>query len=154
MYKKREKISAVVLFVFSIIYLILTIRLPKYELVPVDADVVPLVLGTILLILSILLFFIPTSEQDEEKQRPIIPEKKEDFLMIIIVAVLIFLYIFLLERLGFVLTSVMFLFVTTLVLGYKKHLSNVIVSIAVPTAFYFVFDVLLDISLPSGILPF
>lgn len=154
MYQMRNKVSAIVLFLFSILYLILTIKLPKYELVPVDADVVPLVLGITLLILSIMLFFIKSTEADEEKQSPIIPEKKEDFIMILVVAILIFLYIFLLERLGFVLTTILFLFVTTLSLGYKKHISNVIVSIVVPTVFYIVFDMLLDISLPSGILPF
>lgn len=154
MYQMRNKVSAIVLFLFSILYLILTIKLPKYELVPVDADVVPLVLGITLLILSIMLFFIKSTEADEEKQIPIIPEKKEDFIMILVVAILIFLYIFLLERLGFVLTTILFLFVTTLSLGYKKHISNVIVSIVVPTVFYIVFDMLLDISLPSGILPF
>src|SRR5699024_9471230 len=82
------------------------------------------------------------------------PENKLDLIMILIVGVLILIYIWLLERAGFLITTIFFLFVTTLVLGYRRHIVNLIVSISIPVVFYYSFSYLLEISLPKGILPF
>ncbi|HLR71279.1 MAG TPA: tripartite tricarboxylate transporter TctB family protein [Pseudogracilibacillus sp.] len=151
---RRNRILGIFLFVFSLIYLYFSFRLPPYDLVPVDSDVVPIVLGIILMILSIILFFSKGSEEDEAKQKKLIPENIKDLYMILIVVGLIFIYIWFLERAGFVVTSVLFIFVTTYVLGYRRHIINLIVSVSIPLAFYFVFSSLLEISLPKGILPF
>src|SRR5690625_3875121 len=151
---RRNRILGIFLFVLSLIYLYLSFRLPPYDLVPVDSDIVPIVLGSILMILSIILFFSKGSDEDEAKQKKIIHENIKDLYMILIVVGLIFIYIWFLERAGFVVTSVLFIFVTTYVLGYRRHIINLIVSVSIPLAFYFVFSSLLEISLPKGILPF
>lgn len=151
---RRNRYIGFFLFLFSLIYLYLSIQLPAYDLVPVDSDVVPIVLGIVLMILSIVLFFSKGTEEDEAKQKNVIPENKKDLYMLLIVAGLILIYIWLLERAGFVITSFLFIFVTTYVLGYRRHVVNLIVSLAIPLVFYFVFSSLLEISLPKGLLPF
>src|SRR5690625_7306140 len=75
---RRNRILGIFLFVFSLIYLYFSFRLPPYDLVPVDSDVVPIVLGIILMILSIILFFSKGSEEDEAKQKKLIPENIKD----------------------------------------------------------------------------
>lgn len=154
MLSTRNKKLGLVLFIFSIIYLYLSFQLPAYNLVPVDADAIPLVLGFLLMILSIVLFFIKDTKQDYEKQKSTLPENKKDTVMLITVAVFIIIYIVILQSFGFIISSLLFIFLTTLLLGYRRHIVNFIVSISVPIAFYYLFDTLLKISLPSGFLPF
>lgn len=150
----RNKKIALILLVFSIVYTFFSFRLPSYDLVPVDADAVPITLGILLMILSVILFFIKSNEEDEKQQQRVIPEDKKDLIMLFVVALFILGYIWLLERAGFIITSVLFIFVTTLILGYKRHIVNLVVSLAVPVGFYFIFSSILEISLPKGFLPF
>lgn len=144
---------AIVLFILSLTYLFFSYNLPDYPYVPVDADAVPLVLGFLLLILSISLFFQKDEEQSEESKK-IQQSGIKEVGMLILIAGYIFLYVLLLESLGFVVVSCLFIFLTTITLGYKRHIINAIVSLAIPLLFYYAFNNILKIVLPKGILPF
>lgn len=154
MLSTRNRKLSLFLLILSIGYLYLSFQLPAYKLVPVDADAIPKTLGFILMILSITLFFIKDTKEDAEKQKSTLPENKKDTLLLITVAVFIIIYIATLESLGFIINSILFIFVTTLLLGYRRHLVNLVVSALVPITFYYLFDSLLKINLPSGFLPF
>lgn len=67
---------------------------------------------------------------------------------------MIFVYIFLLEILGFVITSTLFIFFCSLFLGYRKYKTNVLVAVLFPLVMYLSFNYLLQIRLPQGLLPF
>lgn len=136
----------------SIFYLILSYQLPKYNLAIVDADVVPKILGWLLLFLSVLLFIRKDEETAEQKQKRDIP--KREIKVLLSVAGFIFLYIFLLEILGFVLVTILFVFFCSKFLGFDKLKTNLAVSFLFPICMYAVFVYLLQISLPKGILPF
>lgn len=152
MLKTMNKKLALVLIVFSIGYLFMSVRLPSYPYVPVDADAVPITLGLILLVLSIALFFSKDQQEHKEESKPSI--SKKDIMSLLYVFVFILLYIWLLEILGFAIVTALFIFCCSWVLGYKKHVTNLIVSVAVPFLFYYLFNYLLQINLPQGILPF
>ncbi|MEC5423137.1 tripartite tricarboxylate transporter TctB family protein [Virgibacillus sp. C22-A2] len=154
MFVSRNRVVGLILFFIAITYLFLSFRLPPYPLVPVDSDAVPIVLGVLLTIFSIILFFTKETEQEKSEEKKVIPENKKDLLMLLTVAVFIFLYIWLLEIAGFILTTILFIFFTTLLLGYKRHMVNLIVSVSVPVVFYYIFSYLLEIALPKGFLPF
>ncbi|MGE8205484.1 tripartite tricarboxylate transporter TctB family protein [Heyndrickxia sp. NPDC080065] len=143
---KNKKVS-LVLIVVSVIYLILSFRLPSYAYVPVDSDVVPIALGFILLVLSIGLFFIKDSGK-------IAKVSKEDLVPILVVIGFILFYILFLELLGFIIVTALFIFFCSWYLGYKHFLSNSIVSLVLPIAIYLLFTAFLQVQLPSGILPF
>jgi len=149
MFNTANKKISVLLALLAIGYLVMAFRLPKYPYVPVDADAVPIVLGFLLLLLSGFLYF----QKDNHQQGKIRIPKNEK---IVILAVLgfVLLFIALLEILGFLLTTVLFLFGNTWFLGYRNWKRNLIVSLAVPLAIYALFDYFLKISLPRGILPF
>ncbi len=147
----NQKVS-LVLFAIALLYLIYAYQIPSFPYTVVDADVIPKVLGYLLLILSVFLFFIKDEESEEQKARRNIPKKEVG--MLLGVGGLIILYIIFLEILGFVLVTALFIFLCSRFLGYKNYLANVLVSIILPVSLYLMFTQLLRISLPSGILPF
>lgn len=152
MFKTMNQWISIILFLFATGYLILTYQLPSYAYTEVDADMVPTALGFLLIFLSILLFFSKDSETKEQKARRNIPKK--DIAVLVTVGAFIFIYIMLLEFLGFVIITGLFIFFCSWFLGYKKHMTNIVVSILFPIFLYTVFSLLLDINLPKGILPF
>ncbi|MCP8616177.1 tripartite tricarboxylate transporter TctB family protein [Salirhabdus salicampi] len=136
---------------FAAVYLILSYQLPSYAYTLIDADVVPKFLGWLLVFLGILLFISKDHETAEQKAQRNIP-KKEVAVLLAVVA-FIFLYIFLLEIIGFVITTVLFLFFCSRFLGYQNMKANILVSVLFPITIYTLFTYLLQISLPQGILP-
>lgn len=109
----NQKIS-IPLFILAIGYLLATWLLPKYEYILIDADIFPLLLGGLLALFSVILFF----SKDEEGAKIYIA--KDDLKVIVPVVLLMLLYILLLEPVGFVITTVCFIFICSLLLGYKK----------------------------------
>lgn len=143
---------SLILLVIAAVYLILSYQLPAYAYTEVDADVIPKALGWLLVFLAILLFFSKDNETEEQRQRRNIPKKETG--MLLGIGGLIFIYISLLEIVGFIVISTLFIFLCSLFLGYKSHIVNGVVSIAFSGFIYIIFNTLLQISLPSGILPF
>ncbi|WP_243388170.1 tripartite tricarboxylate transporter TctB family protein [Bacillus kexueae] len=144
----NRKIS-ILLILFSTLYLTLSFQLPKFPYAIVDSDILPKGLGFLLLVLSIGLFFDKNEKKKEGKQAA----KKEKTLLVGIVG-MILLYIFLLEIVGFVLTTVAFLFAMTRLLGYENWKVNGLVALSFSFVIYLSFNYLLNIYLPQGILPF
>ncbi|MFK3960686.1 tripartite tricarboxylate transporter TctB family protein [Pseudalkalibacillus hwajinpoensis] len=144
-----ERKVAIVLLLISILYLFLSFQLPTFPYAIVDADALPKGLGFLLAALSILLFILNPTE--DRKKSDI---KKDEVLMLLVVAALIFVYILLFELLGFVVVTILFLLVTSRILGYTKWKTLIAVSIGFTLVLYFSFNYLLQIYLPQGLLPF
>ncbi|UAL49344.1 tripartite tricarboxylate transporter TctB family protein [Sutcliffiella horikoshii] len=140
------------LFFFAGVYLFLSYQIPSYTYALVDADVVPKGLGFLLLILSILLFVQKKEETEQEKEKRTIPKK--ELYVLLGVAGFILIYIFLLEIVGFVIMTATFVFTCSSFLGYKKYKVSVLVAIIFSLLLYFLFNYLLLIHLPPGVLPF
>lgn len=143
---------AIVLFIFAACYLYFSYQLPEFPYAIVDSDVLPKGLGYVLLVLSIGLFFEKNVETGTKKERRNV--KKEDLLLLLTILGIILLYILLLEVIGFVLTTIAFLLVTTRRLGYRNWKVNSLVAVLFSLILYFSFNYLLNIYLPQGILPF
>lgn len=147
----NQKIS-VFLILFGIGYLYMSYNLKEYPYVPVDSDLVPKALGYLLIGLAVLLFFDKSSETEEQKKKRTVPGK--EILVILAVGGMIFLYIFLFEIIGFLLATALFIFFCSRFLGYDRLVSNLLVSLIFPAVLYYLFNYLLQIRLPQGILPF
>lgn len=152
MLKTMNQRISVILLIIAAGYLVMTYQLPSYAYTEIDADVLPQVLGWLLIALSIGLFFAKDSETEEQKKRRDI--SKKDLLVLIAVFAFVFVYIMFLEMLGFVLVTALFIYFCSWFLGYKKHVTNLIVSVAFPVFLYVMFTNFLQVSLPQGILPF
>ncbi|WP_431803847.1 tripartite tricarboxylate transporter TctB family protein [Halobacillus andaensis] len=147
----NQKIS-ILLLAIAIGYLYLSYNLKEYPYVPVDSDLVPKFLGYLLIVLAIALFFDKSSETEDEKAKRVVPKK--EILVMAAVGGMIFIYIFLFEILGFLLTTFLFILACSAFLGYRKWGTSLIVALVFPGALYYVFNYLLQIRLPQGILPF
>ncbi|QQK81722.1 tripartite tricarboxylate transporter TctB family protein [Salicibibacter cibi] len=143
----NQKIS-IPLLVLAVSYIIASILLPTYEYIIIDANAFPILLGSLLIILSVILFF---TKSDEGASLFV---AKKDFKVIATVLGMLLIYILLLEHLGFVFITTLFIFICSLFLGYRNHIANAIVSIIVPISLYLLFTRYLMIALPEGILPF
>ncbi len=149
--KSAERKISIIFILLAIGYLILSYQLSPYPFVPVDSDFVPKVLGFLLIALSIILFFNSNPKEQEEKKSNI---SRQDLWILLFVTALIILYISLLEIIGFVIVSMLFIFSCSWMLGYKNFKVNAIVSLLFPVTLFYIFNYLLQINLPSGILPF
>ncbi|GIN14229.1 hypothetical protein J26TS2_40960 [Shouchella clausii] len=143
---------SLVLIGIAVVYLVMAFQLPKYAFVPVDSDLVPKMLGASLLVLGICFFFVKDPDTEEQKKKRTIPKK--EVWMLLTVMGLILIYITVLEVLGFVIMTTLFILVCSRFLGYRKWLVNAITSIAFSVGVYWLFNYGLAIRLPAGILPF
>lgn len=147
----NQRIS-MILIILAVCYLILSYQIPSFPYSPVDADAIPKGLGWLLIVLAIFLYFSKDQESVEQKEKRNIPKK--ELFVIGTVFGFIFIYVFLFELIGFIIMTSLFVFICSWYLGYKKHVTNVFVSIGFSLFMYTVFTVLLKIKLPSGIVPF
>lgn len=152
MLKSSDRKISLVLIALAVGYLILSYQLPPYPFVPVDSDLMPKALGYLLIILAIGLFFSGKNESEEDKQEN--ATSKSELLVLLTVTAMVLFYIFMLEVLGFVIVTVLFVFFCSWFLGYKNFKVNAAVSILFPVILYYIFNYLLQITLPGGILPF
>lgn len=80
------------------------------------------------------------------------PVKKIFHLSIPVVSLLVvIIYVLLLNVIGFIFSTVLFLYGITLLLGTKKQLTAILFSIITMVVFVILFSVLLQIPLPRGI---
>ncbi|KKB36165.1 tripartite tricarboxylate transporter TctB family protein [Bacillus thermotolerans] len=152
MANKPSRWIALLLLAIAGVYLVLAYQLPEFPYAIIDSDVLPKGLGFLLIILSVVLFATAKEETAEEKEKRTIP--KNDLVILLITAVAIFIYISLLEVLGFLLTTILFLLFLPTVLGYRKYGVTVAVAFIFSGVMYYSFTYLLNITLPQGIMPF
>jgi putative tricarboxylic transport membrane protein len=143
---------AVVLFIVALIYILFSYQLPAFPYTIVDADVLPTGLGYLLVLLSLILFLQNRPETEEQKQKRKL--QKQEVIILLSILGIVLLYISLLEIVGFVINTIVFLIITTRVLGYVKWRTNIVVSVLFTIILYFSFNYLLQIYLPQGFLPF
>ncbi|NBI29138.1 tripartite tricarboxylate transporter TctB family protein [Chengkuizengella marina] len=147
----NRKVS-IVIFLFSIIYLIYSYQIEPSPFAKIDADIMPKGLGYLLLILSVFLFIENKEETEQEKAKRNISKQEIGLLLLIVLFVL--LYITLLEFIGFIIVTILFLTATSRMLGYTSWIRMFIIFGIFTLVIYVSFNELLGLSLPSGILPF
>lgn len=109
-------------------------------------DFFPKVIAVILFILSAMLFV--GSIKNKDKKSIYNPNMKYTFMVIFAFAV----YIFLIDRIGYLVSTVVFAFVVITILKSKSKILNIIFAIAFPIALYLLFTYAFKVSLPTGLL--
>jgi putative tricarboxylic transport membrane protein len=150
---------ALVFAVLAAGYLAMAWQIPTFPLPrPVDSDLFPKVLGFALMILSVFLFFekpTPIAGADEIDQEATQgPMLFTPWARVIVTSLAIAAYAFLLVPLGFVLASTLLCVGLTAYYGYRRHGVNLATSLGVVLALYLTMTKVMDVYLPTGVLPF
>ena len=171
-----NQVIAIILLIFSIFYLYQAYQIPNFMIPrPIDSDLFPKVLGLVMIVLAIFLFFTKYKEEapalvDEETKETLekiekemekdndvdtssLPLWRQPKVQVVITMISILIYIFIFEKAGFVLTTLLYTFAMTFYFGYKKHVINLLVSAFISMGFYFLLTKGLGVYLPKGILP-
>ena len=164
---KKNLIPGIVLTIFSIIYLVLTSQIKKFSGLgsdPLGARAIPYLWGISLLVLSLILVVRGIKQRNlaiknntlvksELNFTGMIKENREIVLTFVSLAV----YIALLEPVGFLIMTAIYLFIQTLILTPKEkrnYIVTLITSIVIAVALDYVFVCLLNVLLPLGIFGF
>lgn len=140
-----DRAVGLVLLVFSILYMRASWSLPRFQMTTVvDSWVFPLAVGMALFLLSAVLFLRPQDVQPE------IPDQVRRPVSILIA---LLLYALVLDWLGFVVSTALFFLGTSVILGWRRWVVGMGVSVAFSVLVYITFTRVLAVPLPQGILP-
>jgi len=159
-----NQILAIVIAIFAVVYLygaydIRTFPIPR----PIDSDLIPKVLGFLMLGLAILLFFQKpdAAEEAEPPDAPpaeTLPWIERPKVQVVLTVVGIAAYAAFLRPLGFVLASALLVGGFSALYGFRRWGVNAAVAFAVafavPLFLYLVLTRAMGINLPRGVLPF
>lgn len=137
---------------FSLVYMYAAWKLPRFVMTTVvDAHVFPMVVGGFLFVLSILLWF----EAGSGLLGPIVYSWAGfDLKALLIHVVLVFGYILALEPLGFAISTTAYMVLAVYFMGYRRTVVNWVVAVLFSAGAYYLFNHLLNVPLPTGVLGF
>jgi putative tricarboxylic transport membrane protein len=152
--KERETVKRLIVPVFffmvGLVYLIASFNLPKAKLGdPHGPLYFPAIVCVILTVLSVVYFFQELKKRNIEfKEFKVFLEGRTRFL-IASTLVLIFVYTFLFERIGFLYSTIVFLSGLLFVInGKQKWKANIVIAVSFSFISWYTFAVLLQVSLP------
>lgn len=165
MKNKKEIYSAIFFMFLSVIYLLATRYIKDYNAfvaTNVTSKTIPMALGTLLLILSLVELYNEKKKIDKTisiKKVDVdnIEDEKIGRKEVVMTFIFLLAYIVLLNPLGFILSSIIFLIGEMLVLTYKddrkSNLAKIILlSIIFSLTIYFIFTKGLGLILPRGVI--
>lgn len=154
--KYSELIFGVCILTFGIFYFALTTRLPRKALI--DATFVPYIVALFMIILGVLQVVIGVKESKKFDAKEY-KSKSVDYLTVIRILSLIIIYVAFLEKIGFLICTIAFLFLAFILLSppskkldKKTYAQYIIIAGIGSVVIYFAFKNGLDLMLPKGIL--
>jgi putative tricarboxylic transport membrane protein len=115
---------------------------------PLGPSVYPKMLGAGLVILGVILILMAVRSKDDQKKKDTLFSGASLRILSLIIAGA--LYIVLFERLGFILSTILFIFAIMNITGESRWQKSVTVSVIIPLCLYIIFNKLLNVLLPLG----
>lgn len=139
-----------VLILFGVIYIVLTINIPKSNIGDPNSPMYfPLLIGLLLVVMSIIYFFQEFKKRHQKFTAFSKLLEKRTFIRIVVTIILAIIYAFIFERFGFLISTILFLgCIMFLINGYKRWLQNILVTVIFSGIAWYTFSQLLDVSLP------
>lgn len=150
--KASDFVVALIAVVFGTTTYMMARKIPLLMENDVGSAFFPKVIALSLLILGILKFIVTLLRKGEEKAQ----EKNSDMVNGMKTIVLLLGYVILFGKLGFILSSMVYLFLQMLILSKKEERRMKLfafISILVPIVMYILFVFVIKMPLPKGILP-
>lgn len=152
--KYKELTTGIIFATVAILYLIGSVFIKKNEAVVIGAEFMPRIYGFILLAVSCVEILHGISVAKTYKGDTSEKEEK-DMKNVVITMISIILYIVLMQYVGFIITSIVLLFVLCNLLTpndtKKKYVVYAVFSIVLPIAVYILFKKYMNVSLPLGV---
>jgi hypothetical protein len=163
--KHHEHIVAVIFCVVGIAMVLLSNTIPTMRAVEkssvVNSRFFPRVMGSLLVAFSLIMLIenvvrgssskTSSAEAAEMQEHPT-ENLKREMLLLGSIGALCLGFLGLLNITGFLLTSILFMFAFLMVLGNRRWVVVLPVSIGIPLAIYLIFEKLLNVLLPAGML--
>lgn len=166
-----DRIIAVAVIAFTAIYCYGAAQIPLLSFGdPIGPRLFPYLIGGLLLLGAVVLLFetrassrkasgteVSTAAEPATDSNPESGnEDRARQVPLLIAAIFVWTIIYILgfERLGYVVSTTIFLFGLTLYFHPRRWLVNIAISLLLPAAIYFAFDRLLNVNLPAGLLSF
>lgn len=134
-----------VILVFTVIYFLLGVNYP------IKARIFPNILTVLLIILSIVMILQGLNIISSPKKIKSGINKREIFYLSSI-AIILILYIILMNIVGFIPVTIIFLISGMWYLGYRKWWKNILIAVIGVIFIYYIFTQIMYVPLPAGIL--
>lgn len=135
--------------VVSVIYLFSAVNLPSASLSdPIGPKGFPILLSVLGIIVSVIILFQHKFVKDIKEIN--LKVNKEQMKMIIYTVVLCVLYALVFDTVGFLVSTILFLFGVLFKINENKLKQNIIISVSFGLGLYIVFAKMLSLSLPRG----
>lgn len=158
-YKRKELLVGALMLGAGLFYLFLTLNLPRKGFI--DASTVPYVLSVGLCLLGALQLLTatkatqPAADPDAENEPS---EKKPDYPTVLKTLGLIAVYVALLQKVGFPIMTVLYLYAQFIVITPREqeinHLAYIVISVVASAVIFVTFRQGFDLMLPTGFLKF
>lgn len=139
--KNRESVEGLILSVLSIFFLRESLKLHNNQAWALSPALFPLIITLLALLFSLSLIF-------KGLRKSTVYENQGDMKIMLLVVALSFLYLILLEKLHFFLSTVLYLAGFIFILGERRWWLIGILSIIVPLSIQYIFGNLLGVLLP------
>ncbi len=152
-HKKKELVIGVVMLGAGLIYLFMTMNLPRKGFV--DAAFVPYALSMMMCLLGVMQLIASRKPANPEGDNESV-SAPADYATVLKTLGLIVLYAALLDTLGFLVITALYLYLQFIVLTPAshrvKHVNYLIIAVIASTSIYFIFRHGFDLMLPAGFL--
>ena len=140
----------ILLTLLGIIYLVLTLNVQRSRIGDPNSPMYfPLLISVLLIVMSVIYFFQEYKKRHEHFEILDLLLQKKTLIRLGATVVMIIIYALIFERLGFLISTILFLGgVLFLINGVKHWLQNIIVALVFSGITWYAFSQLLDVSLP------
>lgn len=153
-----ELLIGIGLILLSILIYVISGDLPSINESQLDAGSFPQFIAILLALLSLMLILSKARVLIGQKKLFSVTKLKEIFAehkLVIITLGLLLAYIMFIQIIGFIIASILFIIVTAVLIGPKTKKDMIIISgfaVVFTLSFYFLFETVLKVRFPSGIL--
>ncbi|RVU55541.1 tripartite tricarboxylate transporter TctB family protein [Anaerosphaera multitolerans] len=148
--KLKEYLTSVIFLIFGIFLIFFSGKMDIFIENDVGPSFMPKLVGITLTILSIAKFILAVNRKDKEMFSDLLIDRGGIYSI-----VLVFVYFLILEKVGFILSTILYLFIQIEILNKYDEQNikvKILVSLFVPIIIYFLFTRAFQLMLPAGML--
>lgn len=154
----KNELTGVISLILGLFYLVITLRLPTVMVGDqVGPKVFPGIVATIAIVCGMILFITERfqTKSSKEKFSWDFTRQKDVYIRIVMTIATGLLYGFILDSLGYIISTTVFMLLVMFIINSSKRLvENIGISLLFSVTTYVIFAILLKLSLPRGILSF